>query len=204
MEFSSSLKANDLPTNISSRADVETLLLAFGGILRNKIQLWQYYVLDRSRELKGVAIALTSPIRPWDGPELEGKTVEELTKILVSCGKIQGLGEYKARYHVCVDSSIAASFLRAAYPDIEDTEVLSNRWANIVDVINVPLYEEWEEDTCVALQNIRNRLEYTRLADHGPKLGEINAQLVHICFNHSGLMLTQVSIGRYLFHSSSS
>lgn len=176
MEFSSTLKANNLPTSVSSSADLDVLLDSFGHKLRQEKQLWQYYVLNRSREQTDVAIALTSPNNPWDGPELRGKTIQELAKVLESGGKIQGLGEYKARYHVHVESSTAASFVCAAYPDIESVEDLSSKWADIVDVINVPLYEEWESDTRVALQNIRNRLEYTRLADHGPKLGEISDQ----------------------------
>ncbi|GJJ11364.1 hypothetical protein Clacol_005596 [Clathrus columnatus] len=176
MQFSSTLGKRGLPNIISSQADLETLLQALERELRNNVQLWQYYVLNRSRERDSIALALSSSVIPWDGPEIRGKTIEELANILKSNKYVKGINEYKARYDVHVDSSVAASFVRAAFPDIHDIENLSNMWANIIDVINAPLYEEWEEDTRTILQNIRSRVEYTRLADHGPKLGEINTQ----------------------------
>ncbi|KAJ8094335.1 bifunctional 4-alpha-glucanotransferase/amylo-alpha-1,6-glucosidase [Marasmius tenuissimus] len=38
----------------------------------------------------------------------------------------------------------------------------------------MPLYQEWEEDTRVAIDNVKNRLKYARLDENGPKLGEIS------------------------------
>ena len=49
-------------------------------------------------------------------------------------------------------------------------------WGRVVDVLNVPLYAEWEEDTKVALESVKNRLKYIRLEEGGPKLGEITAK----------------------------
>jgi len=52
------------------------------------------------------------------------------------------------------------------------------RWGRIVDVLNVPLYQEWKEDTKIALGNIKSRLKYTRLDEHGPRSGEITREYV--------------------------
>ena len=60
--------------------------------------------------------------------------------------------------------------------ELGDEEALADAWVRVVDVLNVPLYREWEEDTRVALENMKNRLDYTRLAGHGPKLGEITEE----------------------------
>ncbi|KAG8899597.1 hypothetical protein FRB99_006561, partial [Tulasnella sp. 403] len=54
---------------------------------------------------------------------------------------------------------------------------LSEAWGRVLDVLNVDLYKEWEEDSRVALDNIRNRLKYTRLDEHGPRLGKITRDL---------------------------
>ena len=90
-----------------------------------------------------------------------------------------GLDESKklhARFALKVNPEKAASLIKAAFTNIEDEDALLEAWIRVVDVLNVPLYREWEEDTRVALENIKNRLSYTRLADHGPKLGEITEE----------------------------
>jgi glycogen debranching enzyme len=51
-------------------------------------------------------------------------------------------------------------------------------WGDIVDALNVPLYKEWDQDVNIILENIKNRLKYGRLDDHGPKSGEINRKSV--------------------------
>ena len=55
-------------------------------------------------------------------------------------------------------------------------DALADAWIKIVDVINVPLYEAWQDDTRAAIDNIRNRTRYMRLDEHGPKLGPITKQ----------------------------
>jgi glycogen debranching enzyme len=50
---------------------------------------------------------------------------------------------------------------------------LAEMYSKILDEYNLPLYKEYDEDVRIALENTRNRIEYTRLADHGPKWGKI-------------------------------
>jgi glycogen debranching enzyme len=58
--------------------------------------------------------------------------------------------------------------------NVEDNDALAEAWARVVDVLNVPLYEEWKADTSAALDQIRNRLVYIRLDESGPKMGNID------------------------------
>ncbi|KAF6752983.1 glycogen debranching enzyme [Ephemerocybe angulata] len=55
-----------------------------------------------------------------------------------------------------------------------DPNALAEAWGRVVDVLNVPLYEEWEDDTRTAIEHVKNRIKYTRLDQHGPKMGEIS------------------------------
>lgn len=176
MSFSATLKSNGLPTRVSSQSDIDVLLGALTTKVRDELQLWQYYVLDRIREKSGVLATLSQDVPEWSGPDVRGKSLSELAHILKSTGKILGLAEFKERYGVRVDPKDAASLLRAAFTEIQDSDALAEAWEKIVDVVNVPLYEEWEDDTKAALDSIKNRVDYTRLADHGPKLGEITAK----------------------------
>lgn len=143
------------------------------------LDFWQYYVLDVKAERDSVKAALsTDQVTPWEGPDIAGKTVVELFEILRDTGSIIGYQGLAGRFSTMVDGSVAAGFVKAAFPDPSDVDTLADAWIRVVDVVNVSLYEECNEDTKVALESIKNRLKYTRLDDHGPRLGPISAKCV--------------------------
>ncbi len=167
--------------------DVELLLDAFHNYIQ-QFNFWQYYVLDVKKEKEVVRAALSSgEIKPWEGPDITGKSAAELATIMRAYRDgefIQGLSKYAKRFGVTVDGAVAAGFVLAAR---ESDAELVNAWGDIVDALNVPLYREWEDDVNIALENIKNRLKYTRLDGNGPKLGEI----------------TRKSVPKYVFHDES-
>ncbi|KAI0792141.1 glycoside hydrolase family 13 protein [Abortiporus biennis] len=177
IEFSASLKSLGLPDTVKSSEDAETLINAFRDFLKKR-NLWQFYVLDVTRERQAVKDALSKgAAKSWTGPEVAHKTVVELSNIIRESGLVNGHRKLEKRFGAFVDGDIAAGFVKAAFVDVADTDALADAWIRVVDVINVPLYQEWEEDTNIALDNIKNRLKYTRLDDHGPKLGPITEKL---------------------------
>lgn len=175
IDFSSNLASNGFPTSVSSQTDLDILLGALASKFK-ELQLWQYYVLDRAREKKGVLAIPIQDIPTWTGPEVKDRSITELASIMKSTGNILDLGQFKGRYGVHVDARAAASMVRAAFPELKDSHSLADAWERLVDVINVPLYEEWQIDNETALENIKNRVAYTRMDEHGPKLGEITAE----------------------------
>jgi glycogen debranching enzyme len=176
IEFSDSLTARGLPAQITSEADLAVLIDAFNNVVKD-LELWQFYVLNVQQERDSVRTALRSgTYQTWSGPNVNGKSVVELAEIVKVQGKITGLGDLASRFGVYVDADVAASLVKAAFVDVEDIDALVDTWIRVVDVINVPLYRECEEDVKVAVDNVRNRVKYTRLDDHGPKLGKINKE----------------------------
>ncbi|KAK7030744.1 glycoside hydrolase family 13 protein [Favolaschia claudopus] len=174
IQLSAELTAKGLPTIVSTQQDLDRLVSAFHDVIKD-LKLWQYYVLDATRERDSVKAALTSEnIVPWDGAMVARKTVVEIAEIVRASGKIQGLGKFASRFGVSVDPGVAAGVVKAAFVDVSDINSLADAWVRVVDVINVPLYQEWEEDTQAAVDNVKNRLSYTRLDEHGPKLGELS------------------------------
>ncbi|KAG6868797.1 hypothetical protein C0993_010427, partial [Termitomyces sp. T159_Od127] len=173
IEFSDNLAIKGLPTIINSEGDINALLDAFRSMSEG-LNLWQYYVLDVTRERQTVKDALTSgKYTPWSGPDVAGKSVVELAQIAKSRGILKGLDSLSSRFCVKADAAASAGMVKAAFTEITDDDTLADAWVKIVDVINVPLYDEWKEDARVAIENIRNRVRYTRLDAHGPRLGEI-------------------------------
>jgi len=176
LDFSTGLQKRGLPIQVTSAADVDALMNALTADLKS-LDFWQYYVLDVRAERERVKAALsTDNVTPWDGPEVGGNTVAGLFEILKDSGKIIGYRGLAGRFSRKVDGPVAAGFVKAAFSETSDADALADAWIRIVDVINVSLYEEWNEDTKAALDNIKNRLNYTRLDDHGPKLGPISAK----------------------------
>ncbi|KAI5984314.1 glycoside hydrolase family 13 protein [Pisolithus albus] len=174
LEFSSSLSGKGLPTRVSCQQDIDTLMASFADHLKTK-QLWQYYVLNPEEEKAALTDAfLSNAIIPWTGEDLAGKTVVDLANVVRSARLIEGEGTLTSRFVTHVDGGVSAGFIKAAFPKLgNDVDALAQAWARVVDVLNVPLYAEWEEDTEIALDSIKNRSKYIRLDDNGPKLGEI-------------------------------
>lgn len=177
VDFSENIAAKGLPTNVHSQSDLDAIC----GALEKEIKaldLWQYYVIDVVSEKEAVKAALETGGAPaaWDGPEIAGKTVAELAQVLKDTGKITNLGALSSRFCVTVDPAVAASFVSAAFVELKEPAALAEAWGRVLDVFNVDLYKEWEEDTRVANEGIRNRVKYTRLDDHGPKWGPITRE----------------------------
>ena len=176
LQFSASLESLGLPTTVSSEQDIARLVDGFENYLK-QLNLWQYYVLDVKAERAAVKDALDKQdITQWTGTDVAHKTVEELAAIIRDSGNIEGHRKLEKRFGVRVPGPVAAGFVKAAFVDLSDNEALAEAWIRVVDVLNVPLYEEWNEDTKIALDSIRNRMKYTRLDDNGPKLGIITVK----------------------------
>ena len=183
IEFSASLPSRGLPTTVGSENDLDVLINAFQDHLKS-VNLWQYYVLNVDTERQSVKDAITSGnVTPWTGADVARKTVVELADIARESKIIQGHRSLEKRLGTHVPGPIAAGFVKAAFVDLgDDADVLADAWVRVVDVINVPLYQEWEEDTKIAVDQIKGRVKYTRLDEHGPKLGPITKEYVLYCF----------------------
>jgi glycogen debranching enzyme len=176
LRFSASLASKGLPVRVTSEKDVDTLMSAFENEVRS-LKLWQYYVLDATKEKDALKYAVQSgQVKSWQGPDIKGKSVVDIAKIVRSSGSIDGLEKFATRFGVRVNGGVAAGIVKAAFVNIVgDVDALTEAWGRIVDVLNVPLYVEWEEDTKVAMENVKNRLTYTRLKEGGLKMRDISA-----------------------------
>jgi glycogen debranching enzyme len=175
IEFSELLLAKGLPTVIDSEGALDRIM---GGVAEHikTLNLWQYYVLDGTAEKAAIKAAVASgKTTPWVGTDVKGKTAVELAQILRDEGRVIGLGSLSKRFGTTVDAGVAAGLINAAFVNLGDSpDATAEAWGQVVDVLNVPLYQEWEEDTRIALDGVKNRMKYTRLDEHGPKLGEIS------------------------------
>ncbi|KAI9796133.1 MAG: hypothetical protein M1833_006471 [Piccolia ochrophora] len=183
LEFSKQLKDLSLPTTVAS---IEDLKILSNGIKTNviyKLDLWQYYVVD-------VAGAADAAMKAWaegdvitleGGSEVENDikswSVKERADYLSRRG-LRGKDRLGERYHRTVDLKTGASVLTAIFGSYDsqspNPDDVRSAYIEIVDIVNVPLYREYDADVAVTLDQIFNRVKYMRLDDHGPKLGPIS------------------------------
>ena len=107
----------------------------------------------------------------------DSKTVVEVAEIVRDFGIVKGLRSLEKRFGAHVEGPVAAGIVKAAFVDLKDADALADAWIRVVDVLNVPLYQEWKDDTAAAIEQIKGRVKYTRLDEHGPKLGPITKEM---------------------------
>lgn len=177
LEYSSLVASRGLPTRVQSQEDIDLLMDGLAEFIKDR-NMWQYYVLDVQREKDVVTDAIKNDkVVPWSGPDVVGKSIAAVAGIVKTSAIITGLNQLCSRYGTCSDGGMAAGLIKAAFVNIgDDVNTLVEAWGRVVDAINVPLYEEWEKDTKIALDHVKGRLKWTRLEENGPKLGGISAR----------------------------
>ncbi|KAH7097576.1 glycoside hydrolase family 13 protein [Auriculariales sp. MPI-PUGE-AT-0066] len=177
VKFASNLSSRGLPTSIDSERDLETLMDALRQDV-GKLNMWQFYVLDPVKGREEVKAALeANNVHAWSGPDVVGHSFSDIANTLRSQGLIRNLDIMGPRYNRSIDPAVSAGVLKAAYPGVNNNDTLADNWVQIANVINVPLYEEWNTDTDIALNQVRDRAKYNRLDENGPKFGPITAKL---------------------------
>ncbi|KAM0756163.1 glycoside hydrolase family 13 protein [Meredithblackwellia eburnea MCA 4105] len=180
LELSASLKTRGLPTLLKSTSDLDTIMRVVEGEVLPKLKLYEYYVIDVDTSVKEFdkawgsantkASTTAAQISGVDLARLSPKELgEEFAKLCLP-QKWTELGE---RFKAKVDYGAAVGFVQRLKRDEDPVAVFKK----VVEIVNLPRYELWDADKKAILDNTRNRLKYTRLDDHGPKLGEITAKL---------------------------
>lgn len=140
------------------------------------LKLYEYYVID-------VLSSATAFHKAWtaakpaatkaqtngsDFAALPDKELAAAFAKLCLSDKWDHLGE---RNGITVDLARAVEFVQKL--GVKDAEDATARFAKILDIVNLPRYELWDEDHKAIIENTKNRLKYTRMAEDGPKMGEI-------------------------------
>lgn len=152
---------------VETLQDVDNLITDLVGFLNN-VALWEYWIIDIE------------------------KTIENTLKLIntrtccVTCNDLNDAilfdGLYK-RYSYSLDITKLAYFYKE---DIEaittspEQEVAIKEFRDNLkrdfDAINLSRYHIYDDKLSIILDNIKNRVIYERLSDHGPRLGPISSR----------------------------
>ena len=113
----------------------------------------------------------------FEGTDIKGMPREEMVELfarecLTEDWELLG-GRYRAKV---TDQGKAAAFISKLLEGEDGSEgTAENALGRILDDLNVRRYRMFNDDVTAILDNTKGRIEYTRLAEHGPKLGKITA-----------------------------
>jgi glycogen debranching enzyme len=190
LELGSKLEQLGLPTEVKSLDDLMKIMDAIKKEVIAEIRLWEYYVTDVERDADAaveswVVGKTTFPegsVAAGGPDSLRSATSEELAKWLVEHG-LKGTDRLGERFRRKVDANVAAALLSALFGKYEgdngaaaDQAAVRAKIVEVLKIVNVSFYEEYDTEVDETLQQLFNRIKYVRMDDHGPKLGPINQE----------------------------
>ncbi len=190
LELGFKLEQLGLPTELKSVDDLVKIMDAIKSEVLTEIRLWEYYVLDVEQDADAAveSWAIGKVKFPKDsmgpgGPDsLHSSTPEELAEWLTKYG-IEGTDRLSERFRRNVDPAVGAALLTTLLGRYEgdkgptaDQMAARTKIEEILKIVNVQYYREYDAEVAEILQQIFNRIKYVRLDEHGPKQGPINQQ----------------------------
>ncbi|KAI8391335.1 glycogen debranching enzyme [Radiomyces spectabilis] len=181
IKLSGKLHELGLKSKVESGHDIDAIMNYIRDHTIQELKLYEYKVIDvqKQTEIFRKSLQERTQCDPTQYGHAQQLSFKEQAALL---GKdaIQP-GHLGTRFHRSVDQSRALSIVLAiaglqSIDDVNNDHVnqLTDLFQRLLDEYNLPHYKEYDEDVRIALDNIKNRLAYTRLDANGPKLGEIS------------------------------
>ncbi|GAA5860325.1 hypothetical protein JCM8547_003463 [Rhodosporidiobolus lusitaniae] len=174
LNLSSQLASLNLPTTLTSESDLDKIMTHLESVVLPSLKLYEFYALDVQGEKQRLRAswATTTP-GPMTKENLAAFSIEEQAQRFAARALPEGWNLLGHRFHAKLDLARAKGFLQALLGVEVDAERAAEEAGKLLDVLNVERYREYDEDKKAILENTRNRVKYTRIDAHGPKMGEI-------------------------------
>lgn len=159
---------------IESLQDIDNLLLDFKEFL-TKIALWEYWIINVEQTIENVLQLIDNKVPCSACNNLEDAILFD--------------GLYN-RYSYSMDITKLAYFYRGDIEEIRhfhsnsnsnpdnDKSIITCQFKDILkndfDRINLSRYGLYDDKLAIIIENIKERIIYERLSDHGPRLGPIS------------------------------
>lgn len=190
IEYSDRLGALGLPTDPHSQGEANAIVQGVKAHVLQPLRLWEYYVVNVQAGKQDFAQA-------WDAAG-SGRSISSLgNDDLRSCNErdafhlIQRHGlrnnmTLSDRFTTHIDVGVAVSVMKGIYSDSESKDQVAEKYAEVLDRINVPLYATYDDDVKTILHNLEGRLMFMRVEQGGPKMGPITREspFCEPCFTH--------------------
>ncbi|KAJ5584700.1 Glycogen debranching enzyme [Penicillium hispanicum] len=183
LSFSDDLEKLGLPTEFNTVDDLVTVMNAMRKQAIDAIRLWEFYVINIKADTKKILNAWTSgriepaTIEKTDLGQFKRLSIKEQAQVVRDHG-IPSSHQLLGRFERSVNARFGAAILTALHGDFkeENLSIAEASVSQILDAVNLPLYEEYDADVADIMDQLFNRIKYLRIDDHGPKLGPVNKQ----------------------------
>lgn len=175
-------------TPLQTEADLKRVMNQFKAEVLPGLKLWEYYAIDvksHLAEIEAMCEEISSGRQKYPTDEsiamFEHLRTVALQKQAVSVWEKSfelprgpGLRNGKRlNISVCF-AAIAAIFPQ--YRSNVDTAAIVKFLQDLVNEMNLQFYKEYDVDIALMLNNLTQRIQYERVAAHGPRLGDVNAE----------------------------
>ncbi|KAI9259379.1 glycogen debranching enzyme [Sporodiniella umbellata] len=182
IELSGQFDQHGLPKEIQSEADIDVIMEFVKNNTFKQLKLYEYKVIDVEKQTDLIRGALKDRAEKPNTDIYQNVHTLSVKERVALFGKdVVQDGNLGKRFHKTISLSAAISFLLAfnqikSIDDVNDHQIesLASSFVGLLNDYNLPLYEEYDEDSRIALDNIKGRLVFNRLAENGPKLGPIS------------------------------
>ena len=185
LDFSDKLEAHGLPTELKSMGDLDRLIDGIKRHLIEPLKLWQYYVIDVKDNAKRIVDAWIDCERNTHEYDKHRSTLVGIDGIkswslrrkadFVLDKKVANAEILGPRFARQIDLQQGAAILDAIYGPCDDSrkseDTAYSFLVDLIDEVNVPFYNEFNEDMSVIAQQLHGRIRYLRLDGDGPRLG---------------------------------
>lgn len=178
LKFSTNLKKLGYPIDLKTDNDLFKIMDGIKIHVLGAIKLWEFYVVD-------IDVTVDQIKHKWN--EKYEQTIEvpkdiakgnfvEIAKFVRDNATEAQFAELGERCSNRIDTCKFIALLKNLYGDTLDEDTFEKA-RKIMDEVNLPLYEEYDDDVSEILEQLFNRIKYLRIDGNGPMQGPITDKL---------------------------
>ena len=193
LKFGNELASYGLPTTLANVDDLNKVIAGVKEHVIKPLDLWQYYVVDVSRDTqkaleawsqgntsfpdKGLSATLSGleGVKDW--------SLRDKAKFLLANGFV-GAKELGPRFGRSIDYRVGAALLTALHGRFDTNkstmDPVIRSMTDILNELNESFYKDYDSDSSVIQAQLFDRVKYVRLDNHGPRLGAIGPKSAFI------------------------
>ncbi|KAL4916087.1 hypothetical protein BDW62DRAFT_187173 [Aspergillus aurantiobrunneus] len=188
LEFGQDLQTYGLPTEFETVDDLTTVMNGVKERVIETLRLWEFYAVDVYSNVHQIlnewkmSKHIERGSGGWVQLDLEnyGKWSLEQQATFIRQKGIPTADQILGRYGRSVDVQLGVTITTAVFGQFDSTSSdlasVENALRKLLDVVNVPFYEEYNSDLSEIMNQLFNRIKYLRIDDHGPKLGPVTKE----------------------------
>ncbi len=193
MQYGRDLGSLGLPTSIGTMDDLQRCVDGIKEHVLQKIRLWEYYIVDVGSNARAAVEAWAagnipsqqagfrdSAIGGLEG--VKGWSLEQRAGFLLA-NRFSGAGQMGARFARRTNPKAGAALLTAIHGRYDsekhgapDRGITLSTMSKTLDELNLQFYREYDADVAIILQQVKDRVQYLRVDENGPRQGAVNAK----------------------------